>query len=342
MKIQSGTIKGLSVVLLFLGSSTGSAAQSSQQKRILTVRPNQAAVQFYDMATGNLLKELPTLRLPHEVVIDRQRGLAYVSITYRAGGYNNYETPSNEFQIVDLDKMEIIDTFDVSPHWAPHGMALDPRSGLLYVTCESNGGELIAVDMKQKKVVGSAKVDAHGPHWVAILPSGDKAYTANKETPHISVIDLKEMKMVKKIPAPTGTEGIIATQDGKYVFAGVQKGNDLIVIDPARDEVVKPISFDQPPYSFALSPNGGKLYVTLFNRDATRDGSVQEVDLTTLQPGAKVAVGRFPIGMIITADGKTGIVSSLHGDSLSILDLSEMKVARTIKTGNRSHGVIVF
>ena len=148
--------------------------------------------------------------------------------------------------------------------------------------------------------------------------------------------------MVKKIPAPMGTEGIIATQDGKYVFAGVQKGNDLIVIDPARDEVVKPISFDQPPFSFALSPNGGKLYVTLFNRDATRDGSVQEVDLTTLQPGAKVAVGRFPIGMVVTADGRTGIVSSLFGDSLSIVDLSEMKVARTIKTGDRSHGVIVF
>lgn len=334
-------------LLLFMVTRTGALGQTGPSSRILVANQDQSTLQFFDLATGRLLKEVPTLQRPHEIVLDRQRNLAYVSISYRDGHLYNYKTPSHEIQVIDLDKMQIAETIDLTPHWGPHGMALHPTSNLLYVTCESNGGELIAVDLRKKAVVGSVKLEARHPHWVALVPSRNKAYTANKETPHVSVVDLNERKLLKKIPAPNGTEGIIATGDGRYVFAGVQKGNDLLVIDPEKDAILDPVSFDQTPNQFALSALGDKLYVLFFNQASATgrqagEGVVQEVDLKTLRTGRKVVLPPFPINMVITPEGRTGVVSSLTSNSVSVIELPTLRVTRTIKTGVAPHGVVVF
>ena len=60
---------------------------------------------------------------------------------------------------------------------------------------------------------------------------------ANKnESPFISVIDVKSKKLVAKVPMPNGTQGIVASPDGKHVIAVDFLVPELDVIDTA-DEV---------------------------------------------------------------------------------------------------------
>lgn len=345
-------MRGLSAAfLLFLTALIPARAgnQSAQVGRIVVANEHASTVQFFDLATGKLLKDIATLKRPHEMVIDREAGVAYISIAYKDGPWDQYESPGNQIQVIDLEKMTIINTIDITPHWAPHGLAFDQKSGLLYVSCESSGGEVIVVDTKQKKVLGSVKVGVPHPHSIAVVPSLDKAYTANKDVQHISVVDLKEMKPLKDIPAPTGTDGIIATPDGKYVFVGNFKGTELLVVDPKKDEVIKSIPFDLPPSTFALSPDGAKLYIT-FHDLGTRDGKqvldqpgfVQELDVATLKPGAKMEVGHFPLNMTVTRDAKTAVVDTTADGGIAVVDLAQMKVVRRIKTDEWPHGVVVF
>jgi DNA-binding beta-propeller fold protein YncE len=325
------------------------ASEPGHGERIVVANEHASTVQFFDLATGNLLKDIATLKRPHEMVIDRDAGVAYVSIAYKDGPWDQYESPGNQIQVIDLEKMEISSTIDITPHWAPHGLALDQKNGLLYASCESNGGEVIVVDMKRKEVTGSVKVGVPHPHSMAVVPSVGKAYTANKDIQHISVIDLREMKPLKDIPAPTGTDGIIATPDGKYVFVGNFTGTQLLVVDPKKDEVIKTISFDLPPSTFALSPDGSKLYIT-FHDLGTRDGKqvldlpgfVQELDVATLKPGPRMEVGHFPLNMTVTPDGKTAIVDTTADGAITVLDIAQMKVIRRIKTDEWPHGVVVF
>jgi DNA-binding beta-propeller fold protein YncE len=337
--------------LLFLAALVLARAdnQSGHNERIVVVNEHASTVQFFDLATGKLLKDIATLKRPHEMVVDRETGVAYVSIAYKDGPWDQYEYPGNQIQVIDLEKMEITSTIDITPHWAPHGLALDQKNGILYASCESSGGEVIRVDVKQKKVMDLAKVGVPHPHSVAVVPSLSRAYTANKDVQHISVIDLKEMKLVKEIPAPTGTDGIIATPDGKYVFVGNYKGTELLVVDPRKDEIVERIPFDLPPSTFALSPAGIKLYIT-FHDSGMKDGKqvfdqpgfVQELDVATLKPGAKVEVGHFPLNITVAPDGKTGIVDTTADGALAVIDLAQMKVIRRIKTDEWPHGVVVF
>lgn len=338
-------------LLFFLAAfiPTRADSQPGHGERIVVANEHASTVQFFDLATGKLLKDIATLKRPHEMVVDREAGVAYVSIAYKDGPWDQYESPGNQIQVIDLQKMEITGTIDITPHWAPHGLALDRKNGLLYASCESNGGEVIVVDVKQKKVMGSVKVGVPHPHSLAVVPSVSKAYTANKDVQHISVVDLKEMKLLKDIPAPTGTDGIIATPDGKYVFVGNFKGTQLLVVDPRKDEVVERIPFDLPPSTFALSPDGSKLYIT-FHDLGTRDGKqvldqpgfVQELDVATLKLGAKIEVGHFPLNMTVTPDGKTGVVDTTADGALAVIDLAQMRVIRRIKTDEWPHGVVVF
>ena len=345
-------MRGISAAfLLFLAALTPAHAgnQSAQGGRIVVANEHASTLQFFDLATGKLLKDIPTLKRPHEMVIDREAGVAYISIAYKDGPWDQYESPGNQIQVIDLENMAITNTIDITPHWAPHGLAFDQKSGLLYVSCESSGGEVIVVDTKQKKVLGSVKVGVPHPHSIAVVPSLGKAYTANKDVQHISVVDLKAMKPLKDIPAPTGTDGIIATPDGKYVFVGNFKGTELLVVDSKKDEVVKSIPFDLPPSTFALSPDGSKLYIT-FHDLGTRDGKqvldqpgfVQELDVATLKPGAKMEVGHFPLNMTVTQDAKTAVVDTTADGSIAVVDLAQMKVIRRIKTDEWPHGVVVF
>jgi Tol biopolymer transport system component len=68
---------------------------------------------------------------------------------------------------------------------------------------------------------------------------------------------------VTQVPTPSGTEGIIS--DGKYVFAGNQTRSELLVVDPKNDETVKKLALDQPSSTPAVSPDGRRLHLTVWN-----------------------------------------------------------------------------
>lgn len=342
--VRAGSI--IFVFSLAIAVTPQAGTRPAEAGRIVVANEHASTVQFFDLNTGAVLKEIPTLKRPHEMALDRDRGVAYISIAYKDGPFSTYERPGNEIQAIGLDSMSIADTIDITPHWAPHGLTLDANRQMLYASCESNGGELIGIDLRTKKVTLSVNLGGvPHPHSVAIVPALNKAYTANKDAGHISVVDLKK-KTVSKIPTPSGTEGIISTADGKYVLAGNQKRNELVVIDPKTDEIVKTVALDQPPSTLALSPDGKKLYITFWNqvpgKQSWEDGYLQQLDVATLKPGPKLKVGHFPLNLSIASDGKTAVVDTTADGAIAVVDLAQLKIVRTIKTDEWPHGIAVF
>ena len=339
--VRTGSIVLASLLAVVVGPRV--STRPAEAERIVVANEHASTVQFFDLKTGNVLKNIPTLKRPHEMVLDWKRGVAYISIAYKDGPFSNYERPGNEIQAIGLETMAIVDTIDITPHWAPHGLALDGDHQILYASCESNGGELIAIDLRAKKIALSVKLGVPHPHSVTVVPSLNKAYTANKDAGHISVVDLAK-KTVTQIPTPTGTEGIIS--DGKYVFAGNQTRSELLVIDPTTDEILKKIALDQPPSTLALSPDRRKLYITFWNQVPGKmtweDGFLQQLDVPTLTPGPKLKVGHFPLNLSIAPDGKTAVVDTTADGAVAVVDLSQLKIVRTIKTDEWPHGIAIF
>lgn len=286
--------------------------------------------------------------MPHEAAVDLAAKRAYVAISYEDGYYNKYEKASHYVQVVDLESFEIVETIDVSPHWGPHGVALDTSRATLYVTCESNGGEVIALDVASSKVVGSVGVRAHGPHWMTLLPNDAKIYTANKEDEFVTVVDVESMTVTGTIPTPHGTEQIASAPDSGRVYVTSQRSPHLYVIDTATDEIERVLDLEEASGAIAVTPDGEKVVFTSFNftywEDAPQltQGYVQVLHTGDMTLGPRIPVGRFPLNVTTSPGGELAYVSNYKDHTVSVIDLDRMEVVQTAATGDGPHGLVVL
>lgn len=286
-------------------------------------------IRFLDPASRTELSNFEAGTAPHDLAITMDHKTAYVPI-YGDGVYGRNPNPGHEIAIIDLTSRTQTGTIDISPYQAPHGIQID-AGGTLYVSCDLSR-KLLVIDPKTRTI--EAAIDTEGTgHWVAVLPDASKAYVTNKnDRPFISVIDLKTQKMVGRVPAPKGTQGVAASPDGKRVVA-VDLGDPvLIVIDTATDTVV-----DRVP----LQGNTRAAFKPRFSPDGTRvlvvnvaESSMTILDASNMRGRQHVlAVGRQPMGAAVAADGRTALVAN-HGDgTVSVVDLDEPRVVSTFKAG---------
>jgi YVTN family beta-propeller protein len=286
-------------------------------------------VRFLDPATRKELSSIEVAVAPHDVAISSDHKTAYVPI-YGDGIYGRNPNPGHEIAIIDLESRKQTGTIDISPYQAPHGIQID-ASGMLYVSCDLSR-KLVVVNPQTRKV--EAAIDTEGTgHWVAILPDASKAYVTNKnDRLFVSVIDLKQRKMVGRIPAPKGTQGIVASPDGKRVIAVDLGDPSLLVIDTATDTVVETVPLEgnqRGSFKPKYSPDGKKVLVC-----STSQGVVNILDASNLRGKQQVlTVGKDPMGFAISADSKTALVAN-HGDgTVSVVDLVASKVVETFKAG---------
>jgi YVTN family beta-propeller protein len=286
-------------------------------------------IRFFDAATRAELSSIEAGVAPHDVAISPDHKTAYVPI-YGDGVYGRNPNPGHEIAIIDLESRKQTGTIDVSPYQAPHGIQIDAK-GTLYVTCDLSR-KLLVINPKTRTI--EAAIDTEGTgHWVAVLPDASKAYVANKDDRlFVTVIDLKTRKVSARVPAPKGTQGIVASPDGKRVIA-VDSGNPaLIVIDTATDTVIDTVPLEgnqRGSFKPRYSPDGKKLLVCSLSQAV-----VNILDATNLRGNQQVVtVGKDPMGFAFSADNKTALVAN-HGDgTISVIDLAESKVTGTFKAG---------
>ena len=79
-----------------------------------------------------------------------------------------------------------------------HGMAVTSDGTVLVVNSRLNSA-VYAYSLPDLKLLGSADV-GRAPDWVTLTPDGKSAYVANAASNSVSVIDIKTMKEVTRIP----------------------------------------------------------------------------------------------------------------------------------------------
>ena len=249
---------------------------------------------------------------------------------YGDGIYGRNPNPGHTIAIIDLASRKIAGTIDVAPYQAPHGIQVD-AAGMLYVTCDLSR-KLLVIDPRKRSI--EAAIDTEGTgHWVAVVPDGSKAYVANKDDKlFVSVIDLKARKMIGRVPAPNGTEGIVASPDGKRVLVADHKEPLVLVIDTATDSVVDRIPIKgstKGMYKVRYTPDGSKILAM-----NSTEGLINIFSASDLHSDQKVlTVGKAPMGFAFTPDGRIALISN-HGDgTVSVIDLQKSQVTSSFVGG---------
>jgi YVTN family beta-propeller protein len=287
-------------------------------------------VRFFDPAS---LKEISSVEVgvaPHDFAISPDHKFAYIPV-YGDGIYGRNANPGHTIAIVDLPARKVDGIIDISPYQAPHGIQIDKTGATIYVTCDLSR-KVLVIDTKSRSI--KAAIDTEGTgHWIAVLPDASKLYVANKnDRLFVSVLDLKTNKMVGKIPAPNGTQGIVASPDGRYVIVADNSEPKLLVIDAKTDSVVDTVALEggtRGAYKPYYTPDGSKLVVCSEN-----PAIVNVIDAKNLHAKQTVlTVGKDPMGFAVSPDGKTLLVAN-HGDgTVSVVDLNAGKITSTFKAG---------
>src|SRR3984885_14678034 len=187
-------------------------------------------VRFLDPSNFQEISSLEVGGAPHAVAISPDHKTAYVPV-YGDGVYGRNPNPGHTIAIIDLETRKLAGTIDVSPYQAPHGIQID-AAGKLYVTCDLSR-KLLVIDPKKRSIEAALDTEGTG-HWAAVLPDASKAYVVNKNDKlFVTVIDLKKRTIIARIPAPNGTEGIVASPDGKHVVAVDHDEPKILIIDTA-------------------------------------------------------------------------------------------------------------
>jgi len=80
-----------------------------------------------------------------------------------------------------------------------HGMAVT-SDGKTLVVCSRLNNYLYFYSLPDLKAIGGAELGGKGAGWVTLTPDGKTAYVANPVTNDVSVVDVKSMKEVTRIP----------------------------------------------------------------------------------------------------------------------------------------------
>jgi len=286
-------------------------------------------VRFFDPATFKEISSVEVGVTPHDLAISPDHKTVYTPV-YGDGIYGRNPHPEHHVAIIDLATRKVTGMIDVSPYQAPHGIQIDD-AGTLYVTCDLSR-RLLVIDPQKRAL--EAAIDTEGTgHWLAVLPDGSKAYVTNKnDRPFVSVIDLKARKMIGRIPAPNGTEGIGASPDGKRVLVADHAEPVILVIDSATDTVIDKIAMkgnSKGLYKVRYTPDGSK--VLAMN---SSESLINVLSAANLHGDQHVLpVGKAPMGFAFTPDGKTALIAN-HGDgTVSVIDLQKSRVVTSFAGG---------
>lgn len=263
----------------------------------------------------------------HELAIAPDRARAYVPI-YGNGRHGANPVPGSSIVVIDLRTRRYISDISVAPNLAPHGMRWGP-AGQLYCTCEDSG-VVLEIEPESGSIRRAYNVGSRNAHRIDVLPDGSKLYTENEEDGFASVIDLRTSRPLRGIAAPHALAGLGLSPDGRQLILVDAAQPNLLVVDTARDEIVRTIRLSghqEPAQIVRYAPDGRHVLVTSHDEGL---GTLLTADLGTQR---SLRLGKEPMDMAFHPDGRTVLVGNQGDGTITVLDLERAAVRMTVEAG---------
>ena len=125
-------------------------------------------------------------------------------------------------------------------------------------------------------------------------------------------------------------------KDTGLIFVSNEKTNNIIVIDPKTNKVVKDIKVARRPRDMHFNADHTKLYVACGDDDV-----IDILDVAKLEVIGKLVTGPSPETFAIDEKRRRIYVSNEEGSSLSIIDIDQNIIIKEVPTGAEPEGVFV-
>ncbi len=121
---------------------------------------------------------------------------------------------------------------------------------------------------------------------------------------------------------------LAVSPDGKRLYVVCEHSDSLVVVDPARHQVINEIAVGRRPQDVAVSPDGKMVYVS--NR---MSDTLSVIDAGSGRVVNHVAVGHDPHGVLVDSTGRWAFVLCTSSNAVSVVDLAQMAETRRLVAG---------
>jgi DNA-binding beta-propeller fold protein YncE len=215
----------------------------------------------------------------------------------------------------------------------PHQPTINPHDGMLYVTTELDK-TLTIIDPRTMKVVGAIPTGQALSHMLALDHEGRLGYTVNIEPGSISVLDIRERKLLTIIPIAAKIQRIAISTDDRKVFTTDQTEPRVAVIDTATRQVDSWIPLPAIGYTLTTTKDGRWLLVGIQGTS-----QVAVIDLAMNKVIRTIDLPKSPHEILMSPDGATAYVSCTANDQIAAIRVSDWTVTNLINAGTRVDGL---
>jgi YVTN family beta-propeller protein len=165
---------------------------------------------------------------------------------------------------------------------------------------------------------------------------GNLAYVTNSYSNTLSVIDLREERLLANLPTGKAPVNPTFNHDWtKLYFSNVQDGT-LSIVDTKTAKIVATIPAGAPhPSGLRFLPDGRHLVISFIGDKVSDAGALGIMDLDSGKLVKTVAVEAQSERFDITPDGRRAYVANLVGQSISVVDLEKGEVIARIASPER-------
>jgi YVTN family beta-propeller protein len=155
-------------------------------------------------------------------------------------------------------------------------------------------GQTYVLDLRTHALVATI-ADTPGVEGVEYVPELKKVYTSNSGDNTIGVVDLAQMKVVKKLPTEAKPDGSTYAAPFHKLYVSDERGKAEAVVDVRTDTIVKTLRFDSETGMPQYDPVAKKVYVNLQDQNI----------FAVIDPATDEVVGRYPVGRCAGNHGMT-------------------------------------
>ncbi|MBI4589983.1 MAG: beta-propeller fold lactonase family protein [Candidatus Rokubacteria bacterium] len=292
---------------------------------------------------------VPVGRAPHNVQVSPNGKLAWVTNNgeepkeweqeHKGMAKREHDARGNPGEVwaIDTATDKVVAKVRVGLH--PAHVVLTPDSRFAYVT---NGGEstVSVVDTQSRRVVATIPVGA-SPHGIRLSPDGKEAYVANLKGETVSVIDTGARLEVAKIPVGKGPAQVGFTPDGRLAFVSLSQEDRVAVIDPKIRQVVRKVAVGTVPIQVYATPDSRLLFVANQGTKKSPGRTVSAIDLGTFEVTKSVETEAGAHGVVVSGDGRYAYVTNIYANSVSVIEVKDLKVIATVPVGEGPNGISV-
>ena len=186
----------------------------------------------------------------------------------------------------------------------------------------------------------SAKIKVgETPRGVKISPDEKYALVANEISGTISMIDFKNMTVIKEVSVGKIPHNIVFSTDyndnnKKLAYITMQGDDKIIIMDMNTFDKVGEITVSKGPHNLDITPDGKYLFVA-----NAGSSDIAVIDIANKQVIKKIPVSTGHHGIDVSPDGKMVYVSGIGSDKVNVIDPIKLELVKQIDIGNGPHGI---